>query len=84
VVLLPDTSAPEAAFVAARMIASLSRPFDIDVGELVRIGASIGSVIAEHPCPSPQQLLDSADRALYAAKAAGKGTYRESPTGTAG
>jgi diguanylate cyclase (GGDEF)-like protein len=84
VVLLPDTSAAEAAFVASRIITSLSRPFDLDVGELVGIGASIGSVVAEAPCPAPNELLDSADRALYAAKAAGKGTHRASPTASVG
>ncbi len=84
VVLLPDTSRAEAAFVGARIITGLSRPFDVGTGGLVHIGASIGSTIADRPHENPQALLDRADQALYAAKAAGKGVYRDCQTGTVG
>ena len=82
VLLLPDTSAAEAAFVASRLIAAISRPYDIGIGQLVRIGASIGSTIASEPGERPQELLNRADQALYSAKAAGKGVHREGQTGT--
>jgi diguanylate cyclase (GGDEF)-like protein len=84
VLLLPDTSAPEASFVAARLIAAISRPFDIGISDLVRIGVSVGSAIATEPGEGPQALLDRADQALYSAKAAGKGVHREGKSGAAG
>ena len=77
VLLLPDTTSAEAAFVASRLIAAISRPFDIGTGQLVRIGASIGSAISSGSGERAQNLLDRADQALYAAKAAGKGVHRE-------
>ncbi len=84
VFLLPDTSAAEASFVASRLIAAISRPFDIGTGQLIRIGGSIGSAIADEQGEGPQALLDRADQALYLAKAAGKGVHREGQTGTNG
>ncbi|WP_187972243.1 sensor domain-containing diguanylate cyclase [Aquibium microcysteis] len=83
VLLLPDTSAAEASFVAARLITAISRPYDLGIDRLVRIGVSAGSAIAEEPGEPPQSLLDRADQALYAAKAAGKGVHREGLTGNA-
>lgn len=84
VLLLPDTSTAEASFVAARLISAISRPYDIGLDHLVRIGVSIGSAIAEDPGERPQTLLDRADQALYSAKAAGKGVHREGQIGAAG
>ena len=77
VLLLPDTTAAEVTFVAARLIADISRPVDVGIGQLVRIGASIGSAVATEPDERPQDLLDRADQALYSAKAAGKGVHRD-------
>lgn len=84
VLLLPDTSAAEASFVAARLISAIARPYDIGLDHLVRIGVSIGSAIAEDPGERPQTLLDRADQALYAAKAAGKGVHRDGQVGAVG
>ncbi|MEX0404728.1 GGDEF domain-containing protein [Aquibium sp. LZ166] len=84
VVLLPGTARAEAVFVGSRIITALTRPFDVGAGELVRIGASIGSTVADAPNVDPQALLDRADQALYAAKAAGKNVYRDSHTGAGG
>ncbi len=76
VILLPRAGAVEAASLADRIIGAVARPFDIDVGELVRIGTSIGSVTAPADGDTPASLIGNADMALYAAKAAGKGTHR--------
>jgi diguanylate cyclase (GGDEF)-like protein len=76
VVLLPAASADEAAFVAKRIIAAISRPFDVGVVDLLQVGVSIGSAAAPEHGAGPAELLAAADRALYAAKAAGKGTHR--------
>jgi diguanylate cyclase (GGDEF)-like protein/PAS domain S-box-containing protein len=75
-VILNDTHEREAvAMVAEKVIESISYPFDLE-GKLVNIGASIG--IAQYPndAPSKGTLLIVADKAMYAAKAAGKNTYR--------
>ena len=56
-----------------------------NVSALVRvasIGASIGLAFAQKG-ESLEQLMKRADRALYEAKAAGRGTFRFSTVGTA-
>lgn len=84
VVLLPATSRAEAVFVGSIILAALARPFEAPTGDLVNMGVSIGSTIADTPGLDPRQLIDRADRALYAAKAAGRGVYRDCQTGTGG
>ncbi len=79
--ILNDTHESEAvAMVANKVVESIAAPFDLE-GQLVRIGVSIG--IARYPddAPSKGTLLMVADKAMYAAKATGKSTYR---FGTAG
>ena len=63
------------ATVARKAIESLAVPFELE-GHTVRIGASIG--IARYPDDAGVEgaLLIVADKAMYAAKAAGKNTYR--------
>jgi diguanylate cyclase (GGDEF)-like protein len=61
--------------IAARLIAEVSRPYEIE-GNKVEIGTSVGIAIA---CPGKAYasgLIRDADLALYAAKAAGRGTFR--------
>lgn len=77
VVLLPGASPAEAAFVAARIITAIGRPFEIGVGETVSIGTSVGSASSGTEGARPSRLLAMGDRALYAAKSAGKGVHRE-------
>lgn len=66
----------DAASLATRLIGRVRDPFDLD-GNLVTIGASVGiSVCSRNSEVSVQDLLKRADMALYAAKKAGRGTFR--------
>ncbi|SMH51077.1 GGDEF domain-containing protein [Mesorhizobium australicum] len=76
-VILPLTGREETAFVAKRLIATISRPFEIGIGDTIQLGVSIGSAYAPDDGLDPAILLASADEALYAAKRAGKGIHRE-------
>ena len=59
--------------IAERIIARVSQPMDFE-GQVCRVSASIGIVRSnDMPVPDPTQLLANADRALYAAKHAGRG-----------
>jgi diguanylate cyclase (GGDEF)-like protein/PAS domain S-box-containing protein len=76
VVLVPDAQSPhEGGAVAEKLVASLSRPFQISERE-VQIGASIGLAAYPQDAPDLDQLFMKADLALYRAKAAGRGVYR--------
>lgn len=70
---LPDESSAEQ--LALRLIAAIREPMVID-GHLMPVGATIGLAF----CPTDEvdapQLLSAADVAMYAAKRAGKNTYR--------
>jgi diguanylate cyclase (GGDEF)-like protein/PAS domain S-box-containing protein len=70
-VKLPD----DAIALAARLIETVSAPFDLDGDEVV-IGISIGIAIAPTDATDADRLLKNADMALYRAKADGRGTYR--------
>jgi diguanylate cyclase (GGDEF)-like protein len=61
----------EAEQVAAKIIASMLRPFDIE-GALLTITTSIGMVIADPQTDDSRTLLRAADTALYRAKRAGR------------
>ena len=61
--------------IAKRLVETLSRPYDIN-GQQLLIGVSIGIALAPEDGKTADDLLISADLALYAAKAAGRGTYR--------
>jgi diguanylate cyclase (GGDEF)-like protein len=62
--------------LAARIVQVIaSRPFLID-GHPVHVGASVGIATAPSDGDDPAELMSHADLALYAAKAAGRGTYR--------
>jgi diguanylate cyclase (GGDEF)-like protein/PAS domain S-box-containing protein len=68
--------------VAMKIIKSIDQPFYLD-GQAAQIGASVG--IARYPddAPTGGALLVVADKAMYAAKAAGKNTYRFGTPGDA-
>jgi len=60
---------------AARLIETVSAPFDLD-GHHVVVGASIGIALAPTDASDAHQLLKCSDMALSRAKAEGRGTYR--------
>jgi diguanylate cyclase (GGDEF)-like protein/PAS domain S-box-containing protein len=64
----------EARLVADRILASLATPFHLE-GHDVVIGASIGIVLGGDAATDPDDLLRSADTALYEAKGMGKGRH---------
>lgn len=62
--------------LATRIIKALSAVYSLEDDLQVQIGASIGIAIAPIHADAAETLLSRADIALYAAKEAGKGTYR--------
>jgi diguanylate cyclase (GGDEF)-like protein len=71
-----DAGGPRgAAWVAERLLEWLGRPFRID-GTEVRVGATIGIAVADHPEADREELLRRAGQAMYAAKSDGRGRYR--------
>lgn len=60
--------------VAGKIQKLLSEPFDLVPGHCLHVGASIGIVIADAE-NSARELLQRSDKAMYAAKNAGKGGY---------
>ncbi len=69
----PD--AREAAALAERLLVLLSEPYQCD-DVLLESRSSIGVALAPRDGRDPQSLLQCADLALYAAKGAGRNTYR--------
>jgi diguanylate cyclase (GGDEF)-like protein len=65
----------DAITLATRLIEAANAPFDLE-GNQVVIGVSIGIAIAPTDSVEADQLLKSADTALYRAKTDGGGTYR--------
>ena len=61
--------------LAAAIVRTIEEPFDLD-GSRVAISASIGIALAPDHSADGDRLLKCADIALYAAKAAGRGTFQ--------
>ncbi len=71
-----DIAGPEhAGELAGRVVAALSRPYDIE-GQQVTVGASVGIAVAPGDGSNWDTLLKNADMALYRAKSDGKGVHR--------
>ncbi|GAB6051811.1 hypothetical protein JCM17960_06310 [Magnetospira thiophila] len=76
VVLMEDLkSAEQCAHLANEIIADISQPLTLR-GQTVQVGASMGMALFPTDADSAAELMKRADAAMYAAKAAGKGTYR--------
>ncbi len=74
-VLLRGAEAGAAVAVAERVIAALSGRHRVAPGVAPRIGASVGVACSPKDGATLDELLFHADKALYAAKRAGKGCY---------
>ena len=75
VVILERLGSPEEAkTVAGKILTVINRPFDLD-GRVLDVGTSIGIAFRDDGLITPAQLLDLADRALYAAKDAGRNGF---------
>lgn len=61
--------------LAAKVIAMLRQPYSLEEGRCV-IGASVGIAIAPHDGVTREEIVRSADLALYAAKNGGRAQYR--------
>jgi diguanylate cyclase (GGDEF)-like protein len=61
--------------LARRVVETIGEPFMIE-GHLLSIGVSIGIALATGDRMNPEQMLKSADQALYRSKQAGRGTWR--------
>ncbi len=65
----------EASVVAKRILAAMAEPIALAEGTRVVAGTSIG-IAFQREATSPAELVALADRALYAAKQAGRNTFR--------
>ena len=74
--VIPDTDAERATKLAHSLVEILSAPYWLDGDRQLQIGASVGIALAPEHGEDAETLLSRADIALYAAKAAGKGTAR--------
>ncbi|MEE4154905.1 MAG: EAL domain-containing protein [Erythrobacter sp.] len=75
-VMLPDLDDRGVlAEIAVKIIAMLKQPYSLEEGRCV-IGASVGIAIAPHDGITREEVVRSADLALYAAKNGGRGQYR--------
>jgi diguanylate cyclase (GGDEF)-like protein/PAS domain S-box-containing protein len=75
IVLAADVSPNEASDFAAKVIKTLSAPYDIDGIEVV-VGASIGIALSPGDGDTSEELMRNADMALYRAKSDGGGVHR--------
>lgn len=72
-VLLADTDDDNAKETARRLVAALAQPY---AGVNTRVSASIGIAIYPHAGHDLAELLEHADRALYAVKRAGRNGFQ--------
>ena len=76
VILLPPSSeSDDNDIICQRLIGAVSEPYEID-GNMIIIGASIGSASAPRDGRNADDIVKNADMALYHAKADGRGCFR--------
>ena len=80
--LLSNTSEEGAHAVAAGLVTALSLPYDVGTGA-GRVSASVGVALYPACATTADALLDSADAAMYAAKAAGRNGWVAAPVASA-
>jgi len=68
-------SKEEIAVIATRAITAINAPMEI-AGKTVQVGTSIGIAVYPGDGHTPVELIQNADAAMYAAKDAGKNTFR--------
>jgi diguanylate cyclase (GGDEF)-like protein len=74
--LVADVAEPaDVEQLAERLIACVREPLAIQ-GQIQPVGATVGLAFVPDNATDPQSLLQAADAAMYAAKHAGKNTYR--------
>ena len=72
-ILAPACGAAELADLGARIVAAVAEPVALGDGRAAEVGVSIGAALGRGAADGLAGLMAEADRALYAAKAAGKG-----------
>lgn len=75
-IIISNAFEPSVDGLATAIVSALGEPFEID-GQQVQIGCSIGWSVAPDDGEIAEQLLKTADLALYEAKEAGKGRARK-------
>ncbi|QPF71749.1 diguanylate cyclase [Roseateles sp. DAIF2] len=66
----------EAELVARKVLEAMQPPFALPDGPPLPVSTSVGVAYDRAGAATPEALMESADRALYEAKAAGRGSYR--------
>jgi diguanylate cyclase (GGDEF)-like protein len=75
-ILLPEVNrADDAAVVARRVLAALSKPMVL-AGQEVMISASLGVAVYPEDAGNAEDLLKAADTAMYSAKESAKGSFK--------
>ena len=83
-VLLSDVGLDaDVARVAGKILAAIRRPFALG-GRTFDVTTTIGAALGQADAAEPRALMEAADRALYAAKEAGRNTYAVCDAGRPG
>jgi diguanylate cyclase (GGDEF)-like protein len=75
-VLVEQPQPGELATVAARIVQAIGEPCRLAGDQQVRVRASVGAAEASGHDQDASMLLNTADEAMYAAKSAGKGSFK--------